>query len=86
MAEWTAEKWKAAGFSEVRVEEFPIWYTYPERSALTLEGLAGEVVHEARLVEDVLVEDETSGLPNVIPAYHGMSASGDVRGEYVYVG
>lgn len=86
MAEWTAEKWRAAGFSEVSVEEFPIWYTYPERSALRLEGVAGEVLHEARLVEDVLVEDETSGYPNVIPAYHAMSASGDVKGEYVYVG
>lgn len=37
-------------------------------------------------MEDVLVEDDTSSYPNLIPAYHGMSASGTVTAEYVYVG
>jgi N-acetylated-alpha-linked acidic dipeptidase len=43
-------------------------------------------IHEANLVEDVLAEDDTSSYPNLIPAYHGMSASGNVTAEYVYVG
>ena len=42
--------------------------------------------HEANLVEEVLAEDDTSSYPNLIPAYHGMSASGNVTAEYVYVG
>ena len=85
MAEWTADKWKAAGFNDVQVVEYPIWYTYPQKSELRLLRADGSV-HEARLVEDVLVEDETSGYEGLIPAYHAMSASGDVKGEFVYVG
>lgn len=85
MAEWTAEKWKQAGLDEVKIVEYPIWYTYPQKSELRLLRVDGSV-HEARLVEDVLVEDETSGYPGLIPAYHAMSASGNVKGEFVYVG
>jgi N-acetylated-alpha-linked acidic dipeptidase len=87
MAEWTAAQWRGAGFDEVQIVEYPIWYTYPERSGLRLLSASnGSVLHEARLVEDVLEQDETSGYPNLIPAYHAMSASGNVTGEYVYVG
>lgn len=37
-------------------------------------------------MEEVLAEDDTSSYPNLIPAYHAMSASGTVTAEYVYVG
>lgn len=84
MAEWTAQKWRDAGF-DAWLEEFPIWYTYPEHSSLTLIRPNGSR-HEANLVEDVLEEDDTSSYPNLIPAYHAMSASGNVTAEYVYVG
>ncbi|KAF2683068.1 Zn-dependent exopeptidase [Lentithecium fluviatile CBS 122367] len=84
MAEWTAQKWRDAGFDSF-LEEFPIWVTYPEHSSLTLIRPDG-TTHEANLVEDVLVEDDTSSYPNVIPAFHAMSASGNVTAEYVYVG
>lgn len=84
MAEWTAQKWKDAGLN-AWLAEYPIWYTYPEHSSLTLIRPDG-TVHEANLVEDVLAEDDTSSYPNLIPAYHAMSGSGNVTAEYVYVG
>jgi N-acetylated-alpha-linked acidic dipeptidase len=84
MAEWTQQKWQDAGF-DARIEEFPIWVTYPEHSSLTLHRPDGSK-HAANLVEDVLQEDDTSSYPNLIPAYHGMSASGNITAEYVYVG
>lgn len=84
MAEWTAQKWRDAGF-DAWLEEFPIWVTYPEHSSLTLYRPDG-TTHEANLVEEVLSEDDTSSYPNVIPAFHAMSASGNVTAEYVYVG
>jgi N-acetylated-alpha-linked acidic dipeptidase len=84
MAEWTAQKWRDAGF-DAYLAEYPIWVTYPEHSSLKLIRPDGST-HEATLVEDVLAEDDTSSYPNLIPAYHGMSASGNVTAEYVYVG
>lgn len=90
-AEWTRDRWTENGLDDAWLEEFPIYVTYPERSRLwlTVEGKNGTgngSTHEANLVEDVLEEDDTSGYPDLIPAYHAMSASGSVRGEYVYVG
>ncbi|KAF2020298.1 Zn-dependent exopeptidase [Aaosphaeria arxii CBS 175.79] len=84
MAEWTADKWRAAGF-DAYLAEYPIWVTYPNHSSLTLIRPDG-TTHKANLVEEVLAEDDTSSYPNLIPAYHGMSGSGNVTAEYVYVG
>jgi N-acetylated-alpha-linked acidic dipeptidase len=84
MAEWTAQKWSDAGF-DAYLAEFPIYVTYPQHSSLTLIRPDG-TTHEANLVEDVLPEDDTSSYPNVIPAFHAMSGSGNVTAEYVYVG
>ncbi|KAL5385663.1 hypothetical protein PMIN06_004956 [Paraphaeosphaeria minitans] len=84
MAQWTAQKWRHAGFDSW-LEEFPIWVTYPEHSSLTLIR-PDNTTHKANLVEEVLADDDTSSYPNLIPAYHGMSASGTVTAEYVYVG
>jgi N-acetylated-alpha-linked acidic dipeptidase len=84
MAEWTSQKFRDAGFDSW-LAEYPIWYTYPEHSSLKLIRPDGST-HEANLVEDVLEEDDTSSYPNLIPAYHAMSASGNVTAEYVYVG
>ncbi|KAF2186280.1 Zn-dependent exopeptidase [Zopfia rhizophila CBS 207.26] len=84
MAEWTAAKWRDAGF-DVHLAEYPIWVTYPEQSSLRLIRPDG-TTHDANLTEDVLTEDDTSSYPNRIPAFHAMSGSGNVTAEYVYVG
>lgn len=46
---------------------------------------AWKVAFEATLEEDVLEGDETSGLENRVPTFHGYSASGNVTGQFVYV-
>ena len=84
MAEWTAQKWRDAGF-DAHLAEYPIFVTYPKHSSLTLVRVDGST-HEANLNEDVLKEDDTSSYPNRIPAFHAMSGSGNVTAEYVYVG
>ena len=42
------------------------------------------VEYECIMEEDVLEEDETSGIPNRVPTFHGYSASGNVTAQYVY--
>jgi N-acetylated-alpha-linked acidic dipeptidase len=84
MAEWTRDQWAGSGF-DARLEEFWIWYTAPIHTSLKLNRPDGSV-HEVSLIEDMLDEDPTTSYPNRIPAYHAMSASGNVSAEYVYVG
>ncbi|KAF2792509.1 Zn-dependent exopeptidase [Melanomma pulvis-pyrius CBS 109.77] len=84
MAEWTAQKWRDAGF-DAHLAEYPIYVTYPKHSSLTLIRPDG-TTHEANMNEDVLEEDDTSSYPNRIPAFHAMSGSGNVTAEYIYVG
>ena len=43
------------------------------------------IKYECKMEEDILEEDETSGLPNRVPTFHGYSASGNVTAQYVYV-
>ena len=59
-------------------------------AALTVQdmndsGSKYNVKHEFNLEEDILDEDETSGLDNRVPTFHGYSASGNVTAPYVYV-
>lgn len=42
------------------------------------------VKYECSLEEDVLEEDETTGLKDRIPTFHGYSASGNVTAQFVY--
>ncbi|CAJ2508116.1 Uu.00g093020.m01.CDS01 [Anthostomella pinea] len=84
MAEWTMDHWNDAGFNAT-IQEFWIWYTALIETALKLNRPDGSI-HEVSLIEDMLAEDPTTSYPNRIPAYHAMSASGNVSAEYVYVG
>lgn len=43
-----------------------------------------KVSYEAKLEEDVLKEDPTSGLDDRIPTFHGYSASGNVTAPFVF--
>ncbi|KAI9697139.1 MAG: hypothetical protein M1820_007874 [Bogoriella megaspora] len=44
-----------------------------------------KIKYEAGLEEDILEEDETSGLKDRVPTFHGYSASGNVTAPYVFV-
>ena len=93
-AEWTRDRWVEFGISQSEVVAYDVYINYPlgHRLALleassTNEEIYSEysVKHEFNLEEDVLEEDETTGLENRIPTFHGYSASGNVTGQFVFV-
>lgn len=83
-AEWTRDRWQEFGVSQSEVVAYDVYINYPldHRLALLKDG---EIDYECSLEEDVLEEDETSGLPDRVPTFHGYSASGNVTAQYVYV-
>lgn len=85
---WTKEKWIEFGVENSLIVDYDIYVNYPLGHRLALLEKSNddwEVKYEARLEEDVLDEDGTSGLANRIPTFHGYSASGNVTAPYVYV-
>ena len=86
MAEETARRWTANGVLSSLVE-YEVFLSFPNEQRPTLKWGNGSV-YEAQLFEDVLEEDETTGLEGSrgLPGFHGYSASGKVEAEYVYVG
>jgi hypothetical protein len=84
MAEETAKKWIANGVPASLVE-YEVFLNYPKEQDLVLKWGNGSH-YEAQMYEDVLKEDETTGDPGAVPAFHGYSASGKVEAEYIYVG
>lgn len=96
---WTQEKWQEFGIAAT-ITAYDVYLNYPlgHRLALyenkkgkgkNLDGKnevdAWKVTFEASLEEDVLEEDETTGLENRVPTFHGYSASGNVTAPFVYV-
>ncbi|SSD62208.1 related to glutamate carboxypeptidase [Saccharomycodes ludwigii] len=69
------------------VETYDVYFNTPVSSSLKLLSTKANssTVYEASLKEDVLSEDPTTGGDDLVPAFHGYSASGNVTGSYVYV-
>jgi N-acetylated-alpha-linked acidic dipeptidase len=95
---WTKEKWDSWGIKS-EIVSYDVYVNYPvgHRLALlekkkTKDAKIGEMVEteswkvefEATLEEDVLDEDETSGLKDRVMTFHGYSASGNVTAPFVY--
>jgi N-acetylated-alpha-linked acidic dipeptidase len=86
-AEWTRDRWQEFGVKDSAVIAYDIFVNYPKshRLALLETTEAGtSVKYEAKLEEDVLEEDPSTGLTTRIPTFHGYSASGDVTAQYVF--
>ncbi|ETS81812.1 hypothetical protein PFICI_06814 [Pestalotiopsis fici W106-1] len=90
-AEWTRDRWNEWGVQS-DIVAYDTYINYPVDHRLALlekpesEGSAAwKVAFEATLEEAILEEDETSGLENSVPTFHGYSASGNVTGQFVYV-
>ncbi|RDL33326.1 uncharacterized protein BP5553_08765 [Venustampulla echinocandica] len=91
---WTQERWEEFGI-KTDVVAYDTYLNYPLGHRLALYESQGaeqaedtaswKVKFEASLKEDVLEEDESTGLENRIPTFHGYSASGNVTAPYVYV-
>ncbi|KAI9784360.1 MAG: hypothetical protein M1816_000884 [Peltula sp. TS41687] len=90
-AEWTRDRWQEFGVADSNVVSYDVYLNYPAAHRLALlERASGaesawSVKYEARLEEDVLAEDSTSGLPDRVPTFHGYSANGNVTAPYVFV-
>jgi N-acetylated-alpha-linked acidic dipeptidase len=95
-AEWTKDRWIEFGVPQTEIVAYDIYANYPigHRLALLKEDKnkssssgtkSWSIKYEASLKEDVLKEDETSGLDERIPTFHGYSASGNVTASYVFV-
>jgi len=96
-AEWTQNKFQEFGIKS-HIVAYDTYINYPLGHRLALyEKADSEVVDgtsdldawkvkfEASLEEDVLEEDQTSGLVDRVPTFHGYSATGNVTAPYVYV-
>ncbi|KAF7958346.1 hypothetical protein EAE96_001895 [Botrytis aclada] len=90
---WTQERWQEFGI-ESEVVAYDVYLNYPRGHRLALyektenkdsrvEEL--KIKFEASLEEDILEDDETTGLDTRIPTFHGYSAYGNVTAPYVYV-
>lgn len=93
---WTSELWADFGIkSSIVAYDTYINYPLDHRLALLETGSAGadidvgmcrhKIKYECSLEEDVLDEDDTTGLEGRVPTFHGYSASGNVTASYVYV-
>ncbi|SCU94076.1 LADA_0G06370g1_1 [Lachancea dasiensis] len=87
LVDWTSEKFQEYGLV-TEVEAFDIYLNYPVENGLRLleqTKNGSSVVYTASLTEEVLEDDPTTGGDDLIPAFHGYSASGNVTAQYVYV-
>jgi N-acetylated-alpha-linked acidic dipeptidase len=62
-----------------------VYLDYPVHRSLSLDYGNGSTYH-ATLEEEILEDDETTGVDDKVPAFHGYSGSGNASAEYVYVG
>ncbi|SCV04554.1 LAMI_0H17062g1_1 [Lachancea mirantina] len=87
LVNWTAQKFEEYGL-KTEIEAFDIYLNYPLDNSLKLlskQKNGTKLEFQASLKEDVLAEDPTTDGDDLVPAFHGYSASGNVTGEYVYV-
>ncbi|KAI9656119.1 MAG: hypothetical protein M1831_004690 [Alyxoria varia] len=87
-AEWTRDQWRASGV-EANLVDYDVYINYPQSHRLALLKTSDDqdttVEYEAKLKENVLEEDPTSGLKEQIPTFHGYSANGNVTAQYLFV-
>ncbi|KAK3072291.1 hypothetical protein LTS18_014668, partial [Coniosporium uncinatum] len=70
---WTRDRWQEWGVLDTQIVAYDVYVNYPRDHGLRLFEKA-----------DVLEEDNTSGLKDRIPTFHGYSASGNVTAPYVF--
>ncbi len=85
LIDYTIEKFQEYGL-KTSTESYPVLLNYPLDHGLKLLNKNGSIIYQPSLEEDILKQDETTGLSDRIPTFHGYSASGNVTGKFLYVG
>ena len=80
LADWVAEKYRAAGLEDVKLHRYDVYLPWPREVSVTMTAPTRYVV---TLKEDVVAADPDTKQDAGI-TYLGMSASGDVTAELVY--
>lgn len=81
---YTRDFFENQGIDAKVVEYYP-WLNYPVDQRVALfDPETEKVAFEAGLKEDVIPGDSATDDPNNLPAFHGMSADGNVTGQLVY--
>ncbi len=87
LVEFTAEKFEEYGFT-TKIDTHNCYINYPGKNntlkVLKPHGDEFKVIYQPTLVEDVLKEDPTTDGDDLIPAFHGYSANGNVTGPLVF--
>jgi N-acetylated-alpha-linked acidic dipeptidase len=80
-ADYVAKKFREAGF-ETEIVEYRVWMNYPQDVSVDITAPATASMHgpsPERVSADPFQDD-----PRIVPAFNGMSPSGDVEAEVVY--
>ncbi|KAH3684279.1 hypothetical protein WICPIJ_004754 [Wickerhamomyces pijperi] len=83
LVQFTADKFTEFGFNAT-VDSFETYINYPKNESFLTLKENGSVIYKPTLVEDVLEQDETTQGEDLIPAFHGYSANGNVTAEYIF--
>lgn len=83
LVQYQKQKFIDFGLTNVEVEDYDIYLNYPINNSLTLFG-NNSVLFKPTLTEDAIPEDPTTNGDDLVPAFHGYSASGNVTAEYIY--
>uniref|UniRef100_A0A060T6Z2 ARAD1B23584p n=1 Tax=Blastobotrys adeninivorans TaxID=409370 RepID=A0A060T6Z2_BLAAD len=85
LVEWTRDKWQEYGIKS-EIVQYDVYLNRPVDHAVNLYDESGKVVFSASLKEDKLDQDPTSNLTDseLVPTFHGYSASGNATGKFVY--
>lgn len=80
-AEYVAAQFRAAGL-ETEIVEYRIWFNYPAEIAVDITAPPSVRMHGPR--REQVEGDPYQDDPRVMPAFNGLSPSGDVEAEVVY--
>ena len=82
-AEWTRDQFQSFGI-DAKIETYYPLLNYPVSSRFGIVSGPKKHRYEAKLVEDIVDEDETSKDQNAVPLFHGYSKNGTATGRVVY--
>ena len=85
MAEWTRDKMQSYGLRNVTIHEMDTLLSYPKSRSLRLVSSEGKTIYRAKLEEEVVEGDDTSGSFWRKLSFNGYAPSGTVECNWLAV-